>query len=109
MGSKHPTHGSGTSWQGDGLNVALRTPFQRYPEPDGRVFQRTALFGLRDKPALPHWLDVWEIGRGKVLNIEWTHDGRSELVGFKRGDWEQKVLALGQPLDSGCSTLGILG
>ena len=95
-GSRQPSKVDGSTWKGDGLTIAIRTPFQRLPETDGRFIRQAALFGLRYTPNLPYGLDIWETGRGKVLNIEWTHDGRSELVGFKRGGWEQKVLALGR-------------
>jgi hypothetical protein len=37
-------------------------------------------------------LDVW--GKvGKVLNVHWNEYGQIEIVSFKRGDWEEEILA----------------
>jgi len=34
-------------------------------------------------------LDIWAVGRGKVMSIRWTLDGSTpELISFKRGPWE---------------------
>ena len=39
-------------------------------------------------------LDVWDrtLGGAKVLNIRWSHLGRTDVVTFHRGDWEQVLL-----------------
>lgn len=40
-------------------------------------------------------LDVWDEGSGgnKVLNMSWGADGTPEVVSFRRGDWEDVLLA----------------
>lgn len=40
-------------------------------------------------------LDVWDVGSGgnKVLNMNWGADGTHEVVSFRRGDWEEVLLA----------------
>ena len=94
-GSRQPSQSDGSSWKGNGVSIVLRTPFQRLPELDGRVIKQAVLYGLRPTKNLPYGLDIWELGRGKVLNLEWALNGRPELVSFKRGDWERKVLEIG--------------
>jgi hypothetical protein len=39
-------------------------------------------------------LDVWDrtLGEAKVCNLHWTHQGRTHVVTFRRGDWEQVLL-----------------
>jgi hypothetical protein len=42
-------------------------------------------------------LDIWETGNGKVLSLTWNSiGGVPEIVGFRRGDWEQVFIA-GRP------------
>jgi hypothetical protein len=40
-------------------------------------------------------LDVWDKTRrgAKVLNVNWSGDGAIQVVSFRRGDWEQVLLA----------------
>jgi hypothetical protein len=39
-------------------------------------------------------LDVWDrtLREAKVCNLHWTHQGRTEVVTFHRGEWEQVLL-----------------
>ena len=42
-------------------------------------------------------MDVWHAGAGgaKVLSLWWAGDDVVTVVGFRRGAWEQELLALG--------------
>jgi hypothetical protein len=71
------------------LQLLLRTPLSRLPQPDEQLKYMAALLG-RDHINLPYGLDVWA-GR-KVLNLEWDHDDRIEIVSFRRGPWEDILL-----------------
>lgn len=103
-----------------GINIAYRTPFQKMPEPSAERVQRhltrraliedgtvrSADLRNRIKQAavsyeavslaasmpknLPYGLDVW--CHGKVLNVEWSDQGDFKMVGYKAGDWEQRLL-----------------
>ncbi len=56
----------------------------RYYTPYGPVAEATGV--------MPYALDVfWP---KKVLVIEWNDAGDVRIVGFRRGDWEKKLLAL---------------
>ena len=79
-------------WQGEGLSILHRTPFQKLPPiTDPILKQRSRITGGIN---LPYGLDIWDLdGVGKVLNIEWRDTGEFELVSFRRGEWESTVLA----------------
>jgi len=78
-------------WDGEGLKIGYRTPFQKLPPvTDPLLKQRLVAAG---KMNLPYGLDIWDMeGVGKVLNIEWSETGDIHLVSFRRGAWEEKVL-----------------
>ena len=40
-------------------------------------------------------MDVWHAGGAKVLGLWWAGDDVVTVVGFRRGAWEQELLALG--------------
>lgn len=79
-------------WQGDGLDILHRTPFQKMPPiTDPILKQRSRIAGGIN---LPYGLDIWDIdGVGKVLNIKWRDTGEFELVSFRRGASKSTVLA----------------
>ncbi len=65
------------------IQMVLRTPFQKIPERAPSAPQ---------KGNLSYGLDIWTQG-GKVLNIEWDTQERTQIVSFKRGVWEASVLS----------------
>ena len=78
-------------WTGDELSIAYSTPFLKLPPPDEDVLQECNAAGIAPPFNLPFCLDIWGT-KGKVLNIEWDHENHVELVSFKRGKWEERVL-----------------
>jgi hypothetical protein len=86
-------------YRGDELIIIYRTPFQQLRRygPSAREIKQygeyqAALLHQRTPDPLPYGLDIW-CGR-KVLIIEWAEDGTVELVAYKPGDWEGRMLAL---------------
>jgi hypothetical protein len=76
--------------QETGLRILLRTPFQKFPQPDERM---KFLVAARDyKLNMPYGLDIW--APLKVLNLEWDDDGSVEVITFKRGEWEAQLATL---------------
>jgi hypothetical protein len=66
-------------------------------EPPLAMSYRTS---LESRWLLPHGLSVWASLRGKrckVLNIEWSDSGTTELISFRRGGWEDELLAMALP------------
>ena len=85
-------NGSVLSWKGEGLLLVHRTPFQKLPPVREAVKYQAAKLERRPEN-LGYGLDIWEKpGIGKVLNIEWDDAGTVDLVSFRHGDWEKKVL-----------------
>jgi len=80
-------------WRMGGLHVSYRTPFQKLPAVPEHLNYMAAIL-CKSVENLSYGLDIWddEYG-GKVLNIEWKEEGDVELVSFRRGNWESKVLA----------------
>ena len=78
-----------------GLKLALRTPFQRVghitPARRRRILALCALYNIEPKFNLPYGLDIWTAEQ-KVLNIEWSHRDEIDLVSFKRGAWEKRMI-----------------
>ena len=82
------------NWQRDDLLMMYRTPFQKLPSAKRGILRKYMEAGIMPKAKLPYGLDIWDMdGKVMVLNIEWDDKGRVELVSFRRGDWEQKILA----------------
>ncbi len=81
------------NWEGDELLLAHRTPFLKLP-PVPETVKYLAAQTEKRPGNLGYGLDIWDrSGVGKVLNIEWDDSGTIELVSFRRGDWEKKVLS----------------
>jgi hypothetical protein len=78
------------TWRGDEFSISYRTPFQKLPPPSKDFLKKSFEAGLNPKSNLPYGLDIWDMS-GKVLNIEWDKN-HVELVSFKRGEWEERVL-----------------
>jgi hypothetical protein len=72
--------------------VAYRTRFQRFPEVDDLTKYRLAMHGARQNS--PQALDIWHADR-KVFFVEWDEAGYVEIILFRRGDWECKLLGTG--------------
>ena len=80
------------TWAGKDLEMGLRTPFQRLPPVPEAIKYFAAKTG-KGSINLSYGLDIWD-KKGKVLNIEWNDTGEVQLVSFRRGHWEHKVLSL---------------
>ena len=78
-------------WKGDEFEISHHTPFQKFPPLDEVVLRECYAAGVGPAINLPYGLDIWST-QGKVLNIEWDHNNHVELVSFKRGEWEEKML-----------------
>ena len=94
-------------WNGEAFSISHRTPFQKWdtgPEVAAKSFAANletgldhakylvAQYGVKLPEALPYGLDIWH-GK-KVFSLEWSDDGRTNIINFKRGDWEAELLAL---------------
>ncbi len=77
------------------LHMMLRTPFQKIPKVSVENRKKALQHGLAPEgPNLSYGLDIWTT-EGKVFNIEWGDAGKTKIVNFKRGAWEETVLAWG--------------
>jgi hypothetical protein len=74
----------------DSFHLSLRTPFSRMPEPTQSFKHAAAVLG-RSYTSSRYGLDVW--APRKVLNVEWNHEDRLEIVSFRRGIWEDLLIA----------------
>jgi len=75
------------------LHMMLRTPFQKIPKASVESRKKAFQHGLRLKGLnLPYGLDIWT-SEAKVLNIEWEEGGKTKIISFKRGAWEDMVLS----------------
>lgn len=72
-----------------GLSICYRTPFQRVPQPPEYVKYFAALNGYARSRNLPYGLDVW--WNKTVLNVEWSDDGRLDVVSYRAGQWERDL------------------
>ena len=67
------------------------TPFERGPRTASNYQQAQILQNL--KPPMPYMMDVWLVGAGKVLSIEWDGEDMN-LISMKRGAWEAEQFGL---------------
>ena len=78
-----------------GLSIIYTTPFQklpgRGPAPEFAKYL-AAQAGKQPPGHLPYGLDIF--AARKVLNIEWSNDGRVDVICYKPGAWEQRLLKL---------------
>jgi hypothetical protein len=93
-------------WIGEGFDLWLRTPFQKWDTDevaaqalaaDVGVLPEQAKYlaaqpGLKLPKVLPYCIDLSQ-GR-KVFSLEWFDDGRFHIINFKHGVWEAEFLAL---------------
>jgi hypothetical protein len=72
----------------DGWTRNTATPFGRIPPFSFRLAYREMLADMR-----PWLLEIWK-GRGKMMSLEWSDDGRigPQLIGFKRGPWSDELV-----------------
>ena len=79
--------------------VTTKHSVERFPGLPGPVFK--ASFGsleilLRTPDtggfSQPYGIEVW--AGGKVLNVGWDHTDVLDVVSFRRGQWEQELLAV---------------
>jgi hypothetical protein len=93
-------------WKANPFSILHRTPFQHRAVPDEAAKKLAAkigasvdeakyaatLIGMKLPEALPYGLDIW---RGKkVFSLEWSDNGRANIINFKRGPWEAEFLGL---------------
>ena len=81
------------AWEAKPLLFTLRTPFSGGPKEGPAPSYQHALLRQQAKAVLPYGLDVWHRGR-KVMSLEWSGAGESNLIRFMAGEWEAEVLAL---------------
>ncbi len=79
-----------------GLSISCRTPFHHVPQPPEYVKYVAAPDGYTRSRNLPYGLDVW--WNNKVLNIEWSDDGRVDVVSYRAGQWERDLERLARIL-----------
>jgi hypothetical protein len=91
-GAFEPIKGLGPCivWQGNGLSLSLRTPFQKLRHPRHNPHVIWLAGPPPENP--PYGLDIW-MNLQKVLNLEWADDQTFVLVSFRRGSWEATVRA----------------
>jgi hypothetical protein len=69
------------------------TPFQHLPEPSEEFKYTAAKYGEAWERE-PYWLDIWDKNtRHKVLSVRWDTSDELEIVLFRRGDWEERLLS----------------
>lgn len=78
--------------QARGIHMTYRTPFISLPEPSDKIIHKAAIHGEPLKPTLPYGLDIW--APEKVLSVAWSDEGDFEMIGYKPGDWEKRLLEL---------------
>lgn len=83
------------AWAGNGFESVVNTPFTPLPHapPKPKSFADAAAL-QKYRPPMPYEISIWRRGYGKVLLLEWDHNGECEVVTFKRGSWEQELLSL---------------
>jgi hypothetical protein len=72
-------------WGNDEFYITFDTPFQKLPTIEDITDEDLAFFNLKNS------LNIWDT-KGKLFNIEWDDENHIDLLQFKRGKWEQKVL-----------------
>jgi hypothetical protein len=78
-------------WEAGAFRFALRTPSSpRTPAADAPEFAAAEAAAEAGR-MLPFGLDIWHHDR--VLSLQWDAD-RLEVTSFRRGPWEDEVLAL---------------
>ena len=72
-------------WGDDEFYITFNTPFQKLPPLGDIPGEGLTLFNLQNT------LNIWDT-KGKLFNIDWDYKNHVDLLCFKRGKWEQKVL-----------------
>jgi hypothetical protein len=78
-------------WEAGSFRFALRTPSSPNPVREGSPDYSEALAEKNASGMLPYGLDIWH--NEKVLSLQWDAD-KLAVMSFKRGPWEEEVLAL---------------
>ena len=81
------------TWKRGRFQATLNTPFNPPHEREATApgYVHTIARQGAPKP-MPYELSLW--AGSKVLLMEWEQGGEVRIVSFKRGDWEQRLLAL---------------
>jgi hypothetical protein len=66
-------------------------PFQPLPDDQSKQKYLAARYGIPLRQSPPYGLDIW--APKKVLNVEWSDQGKVELVSFRPGEWEAELIA----------------
>ena len=77
------------------IRIIYRTPFQPITSDQSRQKYLGALYRIPLRKNLSYGLDIW--APKKVLNIEWSEQGKVELVSFRPGEWEAQLIAAAYP------------
>jgi hypothetical protein len=69
------------------------TPFQHLPESSENFKYAAVKYGTTWERE-PYWLDIWDKKtRRKVLSVRWDTSDELDIVSFRRGDWEERLLS----------------
>jgi hypothetical protein len=81
------------TWKRGRFHATLTTPFNPLHEREAVApgYVHTIARQGAPKP-MPYELSLW--AGSKVLLMEWEQGGEVRIVTFKRGDWEERLLAL---------------
>ena len=72
-------------WGNNEFYITFDTPFQKLPTIEDISGEGLGFFDLKNS------LNIWNT-KGKLFNIEWDDKNHIDLLQFRRGKWEQKVL-----------------
>ena len=78
-------------WRGDEIEISRITRCRKSPTPSEVAAIKSCETSVGPKLRLLYGLDIWGT-QGKVLNIMWDYKDHVELISFKRGEWEEKIL-----------------
>lgn len=77
-----------------GFQIEYKTPFHKYFRPSDLVIARAAAAGFR-YDRLPYGLYIYGPHGSKpcccVMAFEWDDTGRTRLITFRSGEWEQQL------------------
>lgn len=87
----HPVLG----YENEGFKLLYRTPFQPIPVSNKATSQGIAPSTQRAMYKA-YGLDIW-FGK-KVLSVQWDQEDEVEVISYRKGEWEEKLLAHGHSI-----------
>jgi len=96
--------GAFLQYNGHEFSMIHVSPFQRIPEPSDEMKYKAAQVGAEWQRE-PYMLDVWsKLEPRKVFSIRWDFSDALEIIAFRRGSWEQRLLQTVVEVDGRIST-----